>query len=594
MIENSKVALSDIETLIKSDPEPAISRLREILAGDPLNASAYRLLGSALDEAARLNDGRGVVRTTVRASDPAIARAAQALNANDLETAEIILRERLLDRPREVEALYLLAKLAEALDFELEAENLLRFALEIAPGFTPAQLQLAYVLDKRHLPLEACKQLEPVLAREPDNHAAKALKAAALGRAGLLDQAARLYEEMLQVMPGEPKLWTSYGHVLKTMGQSDEGFRAMRHAVDVAPQSGEAWWNLANLKTRDFSEHDIAAMNSALGSAAATDHDRFHLHFALGKAFEDLGDAHRAFAHYDQGNSIRRRSMPYSPDLVTADVDDSIRFFSSEFFESRTGFGANESDPIFVLGMPRAGSTLIEQILGSHPLIEGTTELPDIPLIARGLGRGGPQYFSSVEALDTGEARQVGKRYLEQTRLRRMTGKPFFVDKMPNNWGHVPLIHLLLPNAKIIDARRHPLACGFSNFKQLYVGGHSFSYDLPSIGRYYSDYVRFMEHINTVLPGRVHRVIHERLVDDTEGEIRRMLNFLGLPFDEACLRFYDTERAVRTPSSEQVRRPISRAGLDHWRMFEPWLAPLKDALGPVLDSYPSAPNFRPI
>jgi hypothetical protein len=215
-------------------------------------------------------------------------------------------------------------------------------------------------------------------------------------------------------------------------------------------------------------------------------------------------------------------------------------------------------------------------------------------LIAKELGRGGPQYFRSVETLDAGQSRELGKRYLEQTRLRRMTGKPFFVDKMPNNWGHVPLIQLLLPNAKIIDARRHPLACGFSNFKQLYVGGHSFSYDLTSIGRYYSDYVRFMEHIDTVLPGRVHRVIHERLVDDTEGEIRRMLDFLGLPFDEACLRFYDTERAIRTPSSEQVRRPISRAGFDHWRMFEPWLAPLKDALGPVLDSYPSAPNFRPI
>jgi hypothetical protein len=335
-------------------------------------------------------------------------------------------------------------------------------------------------------------------------------------------------------------------------------------------------------------------MNSALESVTATEHDRFHLHFALGKAFEDLGNASKAFAHYDQGNSIRRRSMPFTPEVVTADVDDSIRFFSSEFFERRIGFGTNESDPIFVLGMPRAGSTLIEQILSSHPLVEGTTELPDIPLIAKGLGRGGPQYFRSVEALNAGEARELGERYLEQTRLRRMTDRPFFVDKMPNNWGHVPLIHLLLPNAKIIDARRHPLACGFSNFKQLYVGGHSFSYDLTSIGRYYSDYVRFMEHIDTVLPGRIHRVIHERLVDDTEGEIRQMLDFLGLPFDEACLRFYDTERAVRTPSSEQVRRPISRAGLDQWRTFEPWLGPLKEAHGPVLNSYPDAPDVEPV
>jgi tetratricopeptide (TPR) repeat protein len=365
----------------------------------------------------------------------------------------------------------------------------------------------------------------------------------------------------------------------------------MRQATKLAPDSGEAWWNLSNLKTVHFDAADIAAMRAAIDRHDLGEYDRFHLHFALGKAYEDVGDAAEAFAQYDRANAICSRSSNYHPEAITAEVNASVRLFSRQFFDERMGSGAAARDPIFVLGMPRAGSTLVEQILASHPEVEGTKELPNIPIIAQELGWDSGEYFRGIAALDRDQLRVLGEEYVERSWTQRMTDRPYFVDKMPSNWLQVPLIHLLLPNAKIIDARRHPLACGFSNFKQNYSKGHAFSYDLTTIGHYYREYVRLMTHIDSALPGRVHRIFHERLVDDTEGEIRRMLDYLELPFDSACLRFYETDRAVRTPSAEQVRKPISRNSVDQWRIFDPWLGPLKAALGPVLECYPDAPDF---
>jgi tetratricopeptide (TPR) repeat protein len=586
-----KPSLAQLEELISTDPERATEELRRLLRGDPLNAGGYRLLARALRRTQETSAQDGLVRTTVRAADQLLMRAGEALETDDLETAEIILRRRLIEQPDDPDALYLIARLAHLLDYDHEAEELLRLAFEIVPTFSAARVALARLLDKRHRSLEAVAELEPVLAAEPHNMIAKALVAATLTHGGDFEESIKVYEEMLETWPNEAGLWSTYGHTLKTIGRSREGEAAMRRATRMAPYRGEMWWNLANIKTATFSDDEIATMLGALDRDDLGPEDRWNMHFALGKVFEDAGDATRAFAHYDKANATRLPFIKHNSQRLTAEVDASMRVFTPEFFEQRLGWGAPNRDPIFVIGMPRAGSTLVEQILASHPQIEGTKELPEIAIIAKALGRGHGRYYRNVSEMEPERMKALGEEYLQWAGRQRKSDRPFFIDKAPNNWLHAPLIHLLLPNAKIIDARRHPLACGFSNYKQNYgEGGAPFSYNLRAIGHYYHEYVRMMAHIDSVLPGRVHRVIHERLVDDTEAEIRSMLDYLELPFDPACLRFYETERAVRTPSAEQVRRPISRAGVEQWSKFEPWLGPLKEALGPVLDAYPGVPE----
>jgi hypothetical protein len=351
---------------------------------------------------------------------------------------------------------------------------------------------------------------------------------------------------------------------------------------------GEAWWSLANLKTVAFSEHDLAAMEGALEDDALDAEDALHLHFALGKAHEDRGADEAAWTHYAAGNAQRSAELGHDPDRVTNLVDQSITLFDSPFFAARSGHGHPAPDPIFILGMPRAGSTLVEQILASHPLVEGTMELPDLTSIVRALGEGNRNYLDILADLDPTRLAELGRDYVERTRVHRQTDKPFFIDKMPNNWAYAGFIRLILPNAKIIDARRHPLACGFSNFKQHFARGQAFSYDLDHFGRYYADYVRLMAHFDGVQPRAVQRVIHERLVDDPETEVRALLAGLGLQFDPACLLFHENKRAVRTASSEQVRRPMSREGLDQYKRFERHLDPLKAALGPALAQWSAA------
>jgi tetratricopeptide (TPR) repeat protein len=526
--------------------------------------------------------------------DPGLLRAAEALVANDLPAAESILRPHLAADPFDVAAIRMLAEVAGRIGRYKDAESLLRRALELAPDFTAARANLATALYRQNRPAEAVEVLDRITDDEPDHLGHRNLKAAALSRIGGYEEAIRLYEEVLARRPEQPKVWMSFGHVLKTVGRTADGVEAYRRAIRIAPTLGEAWWSLANLKTVKLVTEDVAAMEAALARPGLAEADRFHLHFALGKALEDAGEPERAFRHYEEGNRLRRTGIDYDADEVTRHVARSIALFTPEFFAARSGQGSPAPDPIFILGMPRAGSTLVEQILASHPRVEGTMELPDIPALARRMAGpkeegGDDRYMEKLAALSGDDLRAMGEDYLERTRVHRREGRPYFIDKMPNNWVHIGLIHLILPDARIIDARRHPLDCCVSNFRQHYARGQGFSYSLTDMGRYYADYVRLMAHVDAVLPGRVHRVIHERLLDDPESEVRALLAYLGLEFDPACLAFHENKRAVRTASSEQVRRPINREGVGQWRAFEPWLGPLKAALGPVLDAYPEAP-----
>ncbi|ESQ92334.1 tetratricopeptide repeat-containing sulfotransferase family protein [Asticcacaulis benevestitus] len=516
-----------------------------------------------------------------------VMNAALALYDNRLEVAEPLLRKHLKTDPFDVAAIRMLAEVAARIGRYRDSENLLRRALELAPTFGAARANLASVLYKQNRAPEAIAELDSLLDGESENIGLNNLKAAALSRIGGFDEAIQLYQDVVAKAPNQPKVWMSLGHMLKTVGRQEDGIAAYRKALELTPTLGEVWWSLANLKTVRFTPDDVAAMESALARETLRDEDRFHLDFALGKAYEDQKAYAQAFRHYEAGNMLRRETIDYRAEDTTAFVDRSIALFTPEFFKAREGQGCDAHDPIFILGMPRAGSTLVEQILSSHSQIEGTSELPDIPALART----SKDYPNPVAGLTPEHLRDLGESYLARTRIQRKTGRPLFIDKLPNNWAHVPFIHLILPNAIIIDARRHPLGCCFSNFKQHFAKGQAFSYSLDDLGRYYADYVRLMKHVDDVLPGRVQRVLYERMVDDTETEVRALLAACGLEFEAATLRFHETERAVRTASSEQVRKPIFREGTEGWQGFEPWLGPLKAALGPVLEAYPDVSHF---
>ena len=515
---------------------------------------------------------------------PRLIEAAAALNENRLDVAERILKPHLKDNPFDAAAMRMLAELAARIGRLRDAENLLRRAVELAPGWAAPKANLALILGRTGRPAEALELLDDIFALEPEDIGHWNLKAATLGRLGDYDDAMSLYQAVIERAPGQPRVWSSYGHMLKTVGRLDEGIAAYRKAIEISPTLGEAWWSLANLKTVKFDERDVAAMQEALVEPELSDEDRLHLEFALGKAMHDAGRADEAFDHYSRGNAIRLKREPYTPTTIRTSVDRSIASFTREAFAERPG-GCEAPDPIFIVGMPRAGSTLIEQILSSHSQVEGTSELPDLPMLARRSG----DYPKAVLDLSEAERRSVGEEYLQRASVQRRTDKPFFIDKLPNNWLFVPFIQLVLPNARIIDARRHPLACCLSNFRQHFAHGQAFTYDLEHVGQYYADYVRLMAHIDDVLPGKVHRVIYEGMVDDTEREVRALLNYCGLEFEPACLEFYKTDRAVRTASAQQVRQPIYRDATEEWRAYEAHLGPLKAALGPVLDAYPDAP-----
>jgi tetratricopeptide (TPR) repeat protein len=521
-------------------------------------------------------------------------RAADALNRNDIPVAEALLRQHLKEHPTDVAAIRMFAEVAARLERYNDSANLLARCLELAPGFRPARSNYTIVLLRMNRHEEALEQAALLLDQDPGDPGARNLQAAALCGIGRYEQAVPIYADLLAQFPAQPHVWLNYGHALRTLGRQAECIAAYRRSLQYEPGLGVAYFSLANLKTFRFEPEDLHAMRSQLARADLRDDDRMHLEFALGKALEDLAQYADSFAHYAAGNELRREVVSHSAERISARTQCSKELLTREFFSDRRRFGAPATDPIFIVGLPRAGSTLLEQILSSHSAVEGTMELPDIVAIASRLMQSSAaedptaSYPGILASLTPEDSRALGEEYLQRTRIQRRTGAPFFIDKMPNNFQYVGLIQLILPNARIIDARRHPLGCCFSVFKQHFARGQSFSYGLEDIGRYYRDYVELMAHFDEVLPGRVHRVFYESLIGDLETEVRRLLDYCGLPFEDACLRYYENNRAVRTASSEQVRKPIFRGAVDQWRHYEPWLGPLKEALGPVLEHYPTA------
>ena len=584
--------------------EPAIEKARlatmaaeeaqRRLRANPRDAEAYRVLGRALRDLGQHEGANQAELAAINASqhDPEIVRAAQAMSANDLATAESVLRSVLTREPGDVAAIRMLAEIAVRMGHPRQAERLLRRAIELAPGFDYARHTLAAALDSLSRSGEAVAELDRISGPLAERDQVMALKAASLSKVGDNEESLRLYEELAKRQPDNADIRISIANLRKIIGDAG-AVDNYRKVLEIAPHNGEAWWSLANLKTFRFTDEDVASMEAAMQSDALGEDDRFRLHFALGKALEDRGRDEEAFDHYRRGNAIRSMQARYYPAVTSELVERTERLFTKEFLDQREGWGEPASDPIFIVGMPRSGSTLVEQILASHPMVEGTAELPDVIVIARELEEGSPggvpegwrNYPDVLAALSAEDVRRLGETCLDRTRIQRKTNRPRFIDKMPNNWQHVGLIRLMLPNAKIVDARRHPLACGFSNFKQHYARGQEFSYDLEHFGLYYRDYVQLMAHFDEVAAGSIYRVVHEQLLADPEAEIRKLLDYLGLPFDEACLNFHETKRPVRTASAEQVRRPIDPAGVESWKRFEGWLDPLKAALGPALENW---------
>ena len=549
----------------------------------------HRMAGQAAEQAAAAGQF-----ALLRRLPPPVVTATGLFLDGDLDAAEPMIRAHLLANGSDVEAMRLLARIGIARKVFEDAEVLLAALLELAPDYRVARAEYAEVLIEQQKYPEAQHQLDQLLGEDPANgHYYRSLQAAIAVGLGRHEQAVELYRDLIAATPADPDLHLSLAHTLKTLGHRDEAIESYKAAAARRPGFGDAYWSLANLKTYRFGDDEIRELDGLLAAPEIAVVDRYHLHFALGKALEDRGNFGEAFEQYAKGNALKRAESRYRPDIIEKNTREQIDVCTREFFAGREGWGVPDPDPIFIVGLPRSGSTLLEQILASHSQVEGTQELANVQQIVANLrGRDpdldNPRYPRILPELTAEEVRRFGGRFLATTRVYRL-GKPdpvpFFIDKMPNNFRHLGLIRLMLPNARIIDARREPVACCFSNLKQLFAKGQEFTYSVEDIARYYRTYLELMRHWDAVLPGGVLRMQHEDLVDDLEGGVRRLLDFCGLEFEPQCLNFHKTIRSVRTASSEQVRKPIYREGLDHWRHFEPWLGPLKEALGDATSHY---------
>ena len=553
---------------------------------------------------------------TLKKLPPEVVTANALFCDGDVAEAERRIREFLVAHGHHVEAMRLLARIGLEQDVLDDAQLLLEGVLDVAPDYHAARFDYAQVLIKRHMHQSAREQAERLLAIDPANRNYRTLYALTYVGVGQHERAIEIYRDLLTGATQPADLHMSIAHSLKTLGRREEAIAAYRAAVVARPGYGDVYWSLANLKTYRFDDAELAAMRAAESAPSTTTVDRYHLCFALGKALEDRQEYAESFACYARGNSLKRAESRYKPEVMELNTRLQMEICNRQLF-ARHGTGAREAAtadapnripaadgshaaeavPIFIVGLPRSGSTLIEQILASHSAVEGTQELADIPRLVVDLrGReselDNPRYPAVLADMSTAEFQRLGQKYLADTRVYR-TGKPLFIDKMPNNFRHIGLIHLMLPNARIIDARREPMACCFGNFKQLFAHGQEFTYSLEDIARYYRTYLDLMRHWDDVLPGRVLRVQHEDVVEDLEGSVRRLLDYCGLEFEPACVEFYKTERSVRTASSEQVRQPIYREGLDQWRHYEPWLGSLRKALGDAVKGYAASSSRGP-
>ena len=525
-----------------------------------------------------------------------LVSVASLIHEGKLFRAEKLCRAFLQQNPHHIEAMRLLAMLGMKLFVYDDAEFLLESCVEFAPEYWLARYDYINVLHKRQKFEKALEQATLLLDSHPDNHAFQLAFANENVAIGNFDTALEVYDKVIERHPHFAQPYLSRGHALKTVGRLEDAIESYRSAYRVKPDFGDAFWSLANLKTYRFPDDEIARMLRQLEDPATSNVDRFHLCFALGAAYEAREDFARSFRFYEQGNLLKKKDVRYDPDNLEAALKRQAEFCTAELFKSKAGMGGQYDDPLFIVGLPRAGSTLLEQILASHPLIDGTMELPNIIALAHRLNG---RRFVSEEAryprilaeLTAEQLQGFADAFIEDTRFHRK-GAPHFIDKMPNNFQHIGLIHLILPNAKIIDARRHPMACCFSGFKQLFADGQEFTYGQEEVARYYKGYVELMAHWDRVLPGKVLRVHYEHLVADLEGQVRRILDYLGLPFEENCLNYYRTDRSIRTPSSEQVRQPIYHSGLEQWRHFEPYLDVLKQELADEISRYPYPESLR--
>ena len=539
----------------------------------------YRIVG-------RLDDSANAARHVAKlASLPVeITTARSMVSDGDFLDAEMRIREYLAKNPDDVEAMRLLATIAREHEFNTDAEVILGKVLALTPEYNAARYDLVLALVDLHKHQRARAEAEKLMAAEPNNPGPRVTHAGILMALGDVDGAIERYGKLIREMPRDCELHQSLGHAFKTNGQQAEAIASYHRATHIRAEFGEAYWSLANLKTYRFTDAELDQMRQFEAQPFLQPVDRYHLCFALGKGLEDRAEYAESFVYYERGNALKKSGGRYRPDMQEKAVLRQQVIATSEFYDARRGWGCDSAAPIFILGLPRAGSTLLEQILASHSQIEGTMELANVPRLVGTLGSGASfgesHYPNALPELTAGQCREFGENYVRDTLVYR-TGKAYFIDKMPNNFRNIALIQLMLPNAKIIDARRDAMDCCFSNFKQLYATGHPFAYALEDIGRYYRSYVGLMDHWDRVLPGRVLCVKHEDVLADLEGSVRRILDYCELPFEEACIDFHKTQRRVHTASAEQVRRPINRDGVGQWKPYEPWLGPLKAALGPL-------------
>jgi len=574
------------------DAPRAIEALRRGVDINPAQLTSWSILERLYRMVGDLSNAATAAErvSTLKRLPPEVVQAGSLFSDGELSAAEKILRTYLIKAGNDVEALRLMGRIEHQRGLLDEAESLLEPVVKLAPNYVAARLDYVRVLIDRQKYPQAHDEIDTLLQLEPANRDCLLLYAAACAGLGRHERAIALYRHLIAGSPKSADLHVSLGHSLKTVGRQKEATASYQSAAAARLGFGDAWWSLANLKTYRFSQNEITQICTEEAAPATHPIDRYHLCFALGKAFEDRNEYAESWQYYERGNALKRAESRYDPDITERNTRRQTEVCTAQFFAAREGVGVPDPDPILVVGLPRSGSTLIEQILASHSQVEGTHELSDIQRIVHGLGTRrkqsgrGDSYPGVLSELSPEDFRTLGERYMADTRAYR-GHKPFFIDKMPNNFRHIGLIHLMLPNAKIIDVRREPMACCFSNLKQLFASGQEFAYSIEDIARYYRTYLELMWHWDAVLPGRILRVWHEDVVEELGTNVRRILEFCGLEFEPACVQFYKTERTVTTASSEQVRQPIFRDGLCQWRNYEPWLGPLKDKLGDALIRY---------